>query len=385
MSERVLIVGAGPAGLSVARAYREAGGRGRVTLIGAETHAPYRRPPLSKEYLRGEMARDGLALEGTDWYHEAGVELHLGVRALALDSDRRTVLTDTVGELGYDACALTTGAAPSRPDIPGIHDPAVHTFRTIEDSDRLGGLLGRGARVAVVGSGFIGCEAAASAAVRGAEVTLVSDEEAPQARRLGAEVGSLIAGWLEELGVRLRMGRPVQRIEGGGRLVLEDGGRVDFEVGVLALGISPHVALAEEGGLDLEDGRIVCDASGRSSAPGVWAASDPARLLNVAAGRRLTVEHWGEALTQGEVVGRSIAGETARWDQAPGFWSVIGERALKYVAWGDGHDEVRLAEHEGAFTAHYGQDGVCVGVLTHGRDEDHERGRDLVLRGAPMP
>ncbi len=236
----------------------------------------------------------------------------------------------------------------------------------------------------VVGSGFIGCEAAASLALSGREVTLVSDEPAPHARRLGGEVGARIAAWLEDAGVRLRMGSPVERLEPTG-VTLEGGERLSAGTVVSALGIQPAVEPAVVAGLDLDGGRIACDAAGRTSAAGVFAAGDVARLHHAVAGRRLTVEHWGEALAQGVVAGRAAAGDaTAAWDQVPGFWSTIGRRTLKQAAWGDGHDEVRLEDHGEAWSAWFLRDGRCVGVLTHDRDDDYERGRELVAAGAAL-
>ena len=254
-------------------------------------------------------------------------------------------------------------------------------MRSREDSDAL---RAAGSSVAVVGSGFVGCEAAASLALTGREVTLVTDEPMPQSRRLGGRVGIRIAAWLEDTGVRLRLASPVESLDLSG-VTLEGGERVHADTVVSALGIEPAVEPAEAAGLDLEEGRIACDAAGRTSAPGVFAAGDVARLHHPLAGRRLSVEHWGDALAQGGVAGRAAAGdEHAAWEEVPGFWSTIGRRTLKQAAWGDGHDEVRLEEHGEAWTAWLLRDGRCVGVLTHDRDEDYERGRGLVAEGARL-
>ncbi len=184
----------------------------------------------------------------------------------------------------------------------------------------------------------------------------------------------------------MRLGAGVEGFGEGGRAVIVDGAEIPSEVTVVATGVRPRIDLAEDAGLDMEAGRVRTDASMRTSARDVFAVGDIALAENPRAGRRLAVEHWGEALAHGEVAGRVLAGADARWDQAPGFWSTIGERTLKYVAWGDGHDEVRLDRgDDGSFTAWYGRDGAVVGVLTHGRDGDYERGRELVESGAPLP
>jgi 3-phenylpropionate/trans-cinnamate dioxygenase ferredoxin reductase component len=381
----LVVIGGGPAGLAAARGYRDGGGRGEVVILAREPHPPYRRPPLTKDYLRGELDRAELQLEAPQWFADSEVLLETGVTALALDPEARLVHTEERAELSFEHCVLATGAQPQRPDLPGADDPAVHTVRTVEDSDALQ-QLEPGAGVIVVGSGFIGCEAAVSLAARGLRVELVTDEEQPHARRLGNEVGELLAGWLREAGVGLRLGRPVAAIEAGGRgVVLESGERLEASTVVLALGIEPDVELGRAAGLEVASDRLVCDESGRTSAERVLAAGDAARFLNPVAGRHLGVEHWGEALAQGESAGRTAAGSEARWDAVPGFWSTIGERTIKQAAWGDGHDEVRLRDSGDGWTAWYGREGRCVGVLTHQRDEDYERGSELVAAGAPLP
>ena len=241
----LVIVGGGAAGLAAARGYRDAGGDGEVVMLAGEPRPPYRRPPLTKEYLRGELDAAELPLEAPEWFAQNRVRIETGTWAVKLDPGARTVTTEEQGELSYDRCVLATGARPKRPGLPGADDPAVHTVRRVEDSDCLR-QFGPGDWVVVVGSGFIGCEAAASLAMRGVEVELVTDERQPQAARLGDEVGARIAGWLTEDGVTLRLGRPVAEIEPGGRaLSLEGGQRIEASAVVLALGISPTSSWAE--------------------------------------------------------------------------------------------------------------------------------------------
>jgi NADPH-dependent 2,4-dienoyl-CoA reductase/sulfur reductase-like enzyme len=380
-----LIVGAGPAGLSAARGYRDAGGDAELVLLGAEPHHPYERPPLTKDYLRGEHGREELFMEPRGRYRELGIDLRLRHAAAELDPGAGVVVTEQGEQLRFGACVLATGSAPKRLPVPGGDGGHLLTIREMESSERLQSQAAAGTTATVVGSGFIGCEAAASLAMRGCEVTLVSDEDAPHATHLGDEVGAILASWLAEAGVALHMGAGVDSFSADGRSVSVGGQDVVSDVTVVAVGVEPRVGLAERAGLDVEDGRVRTDASMRTSAESVLAAGDVALAFNPPAGRRLPVEHWGEALSQGEVAGRTLAGEDARWEQAPGFWSTIGTRTLKYVAWGDGHDEVRLdAGDDGSFTAWYGQDGTVVGVLCHERDHDYERGRELVESGAPL-
>ena len=183
----------------------------------------------------------------------------------------------------------------------------------------------------------------------------------------------------------LHLGAGVESIEPG--VVRVPGApAIEADLVLTAAGVRPRAELAEAAGLEVRDGRIVTDERMRTSAPGVYAAGDVALATNAAAGRRLPVEHWGEALNHGEVAGAQAAGGDAEWATAPGFWSTIGERTLKHVAWGDGFDEARLVVHPGGgWTVWYGRGGTTVGVLTHECDEDYEHGRGLVERARPLP
>ena len=384
--ERLVIVGGGPAGLSTARAYRGAGGRGGITILASEPYPPYRRPPLTKEYLRGELPQDELPMLEQNWYEENNVELKLSTTATALAPERMTVETEDA-EIPYDACVLATGSEPLRPPISGAGDPDVRVVRTIEDSVQLQERVEKGSCALVVGSGFIGCEAAASLAMRGVEVTVISLENLPQELRLGEEVGNRILSWLRAQGVQTRFGAGIEGIERGDRTFTVDfeGGSVDAETVVLGVGVKPRIGLAENAGLETNESGIVTDSSMRTSAPSVFAVGDISYAYNESAGRYLHVEHWGEALNHGQVAGEVIAGGEATWGVAPGFWSTIGENTLKYVAWGDGWDNAEFVDHSGgAFSVRYGYEGVCVGVLTHNADSEYERGRGLVESKSSM-
>jgi len=384
--EHLVIVGGGPAGLATARAYRQNGGQARVTILTSEPYAPYNRPPLTKEYLRGEASPDDLPIESEGWYEENGVELRLSTVAAALNRNDQTVELDDGGELSYDACVLATGSEPIRLPVPGADDPEILVMRTVENSRRLRVRVGENGKAVVVGSGFIGCEAAASLALRGADVTLISLEEPPQQARLGREVGDRIEGWLRGYGVNLRLGTSLEEIErsdSGYELSVDGAGTIFAGTVLFGTGVTPRMGLAEEAGLQV-DGGVITDSSMRTSAPGIFAVGDIAKAYNESAGRHLSVEHWGDALEHGRIAGTVISGGEAAWGMAPGFWSTIGDKTLKYWAWGDGWDEQHFEDRGEAFAVWYGKEGTLVGVLSHNADEDYESGRELIERGTPF-
>jgi 3-phenylpropionate/trans-cinnamate dioxygenase ferredoxin reductase component len=381
----LLVLGGGPAGLSAARSYRAAGGAGAVAIVTDEHRMPYNRPPLTKDLLRGESSEDELPIEPEAWLQEHAVRLLSG-RATILDADQHTVSLSGGRELHYRSCVLATGAEPTRLPVPGADHPAVRVVRTLDHVRELTARLADGDAVVVIGSGFIGCEIAASLRRRGQRVTLISDEQEPNAARLDLEAARRIHGWLEQEGVGVSLGTEVDEIAAvDGTLEVRAGPvRANGKVVVMAAGVAPRGELAAAAGLELAGGAVPVDAAMRTERAGLYAAGDVAFAHNASAGRRLRVEHWGDALGQGEIAGRAVAGQDAQWDAVPGFWSTIGDHTLKYAAWGDGFEDSRLEQHgDGAFTAWYGREGTIVGVLAHEADEDYERGRSLIAEGAP--
>lgn len=381
----LLVIGSGPAGSNAATAYRKAGGTGPVRLLSADHEPPYARPPLSKEFLRAEAGEQDLPLEDPDFYRDRDIELHLADGVAALDTANREVRTDRGRRWRYGSCVLALGAGPVRPPVDGADHPGVLVLRSASDGRTLRRTAGQDGEAVVVGAGFIGCEASVSLARRGMRVTLVFPDAWPQAPRLGEAAGRLLAGWLTGEGVRLLPETRLTGIDNGTRVLLDGHRPLDADLVLLATGMRPDSALASAAGLATAQGRVCTDQHLRTSAPGVYAAGDVALAHNSRAGRRLAVEHWGEALTMGEIAGRNAAGSNLSWDNAPGFWSVIGDRVIKYTAWGDGFDETELVRHpDGGVTVWYGHRGTVAGVLTHNADEDYERGTTLVEAHAPM-
>ncbi|WP_460811066.1 NAD(P)/FAD-dependent oxidoreductase [Microlunatus endophyticus] len=282
---------------------------------------------------------------------------------------------------------LATGSRPAVLPVEGADHPGVIYVRDRASGERLRGLRGADIRAVVIGSGFIGCEAAASLARTGTMVTMLTPEAVPHERRLGPDAGHRVAEWLRSDGVDLQTDAKVSRIERDGdgwQVTLADGRALGCDAVVSASGATPDASLAREAGLSIRDDAIAVDASMRSSDQQIWAAGDVASAVNRAAGRPLRVEHWGEAETMGEIAGRAIAGQGAAWDQPPGFWSEIGDRTLKYSAWGDGFDHAELLENAAGWAVVYAGDGLIVGVLCHEWDDVYEHAQQLISDRRPF-
>jgi 3-phenylpropionate/trans-cinnamate dioxygenase ferredoxin reductase subunit len=381
----LLIVGGGPAGFSAAKAYREHERDAAVAIVADEHVMPYERPPLTKEFLRGELAIEQLPLESETWLDEQNVALISG-RAVTLDTERRELSLSGGRSLSYRTCLLATGAEPTRLPVSGADHPRVQVVRTLDDVRTLLDRLSDSSEVAVIGSGFIGCEIASSLRQRGLKVALISDETAPNTNRLGPESARILRSWLEDDGVELHLGTAVERLEHGpsGVDVIAGETRVPADVVVMASGVKPRSELALAAGLELDEGAVPVDASMRTSREGLLAAGDVCKAQNLAAGRALRVEHWGDALTHGEIAGTIAAGARASWDGVPGFWSTIGDHTVQYAAWGDGFDEAHLSRHaDGGFTTWYVKAGRVVGVLAHESEQDYEAGQQQIKAGAP--
>ena len=386
MSEQIdlLVVGGGPAGHAAVRAYLDAGGPGPLVMVSEDPHPPYNRPPLSKDYLRGESAEDALPLDPPEFYPGHGIELLTADAVIELRAEARQAVTRSGRTLGYQSCILATGSTPNRLPVPG-GDMAL-ALRWLDQARVLRDAAQGANSAVVIGSGFIGCEVAASLAHRGLAVTMVSNEARPQLGRLGDAVAELITGWLEAAGVQLMGNATVLDVAAGRIVQLDHGVTLSADLVLAAVGVSPRGELADRAGATMRDGRVLVDASMRTSVDGLLAAGDVALAFNADAGRYLAVEHWGEAENMGKVAGTVAAGGDASWSGPPGFWSEIGEHTLKYAAWGDGFDDVRAIHHDdGGLTVWYIRDGATVGVLTSEADDDYERGSDLVVAGSPAP
>lgn len=333
----IVIVGAGLAAAKAAEALRDLGHDGPITVIGAESHPPYERPPLSKDYLQGKAERDSVFTFDAAWYADHDVTVRTGVRATALDREARTVGLDTGESLPYEHLVLATGSR-ARP-LPGAD--GVHYLRTLDDSDALRDVFEKGGRLGVVGGGWIGLEAAAAARGAGLEVTVVEPAEQPLLGALGAELGKVFADLHRAHGVDLRTGTGVRAVEPGGRgLVLEDGTTIETDAVLVGIGAMPNVELAEASGLETAEGGVAVDAGLRTSDPHVFAVGDIAAAENPTVGRRVRVEHWANALNQPRVAAANILGGSEVYDRLPYFFTDQYQLGMEYLGLSTGYDDV---------------------------------------------
>ncbi|WOI56040.1 NAD(P)/FAD-dependent oxidoreductase [Palleronia sp. LCG004] len=384
----IVVLGAGQAASALIGRLRQEGFEGEITLVGAEPVPPYQRPPLSKGYLLGDFARERLFLRSDAFYDDNRVRLMLGTPASDLDTDARTV---RVGEevLHYDQLAICTGLLPrTLPEEMGGTLDGVFTIRTLADIDRIEPRLGSASRMLVVGGGYIGLEAAAVARKLGVEVTLI---EAAQ-RILGRVAATETAGYFRELhrrnGVEIRESTALKRLTGAAGTVtgaeLEDGSRIDCDLVIVGIGMIPRCAIAEEAGIEVDNG-VAVDARGRSSDPHVWAAGDCASLS--IRGQRLRIESVGNAIDMGEQVARNMLGADEDYLPAPWFWSDQYDVKLQIAGLNHGHDRVvaRPGKSEGERSHWYYRDGALIAVDAMNDARAYMIGKRLIEAGKSAP
>jgi 3-phenylpropionate/trans-cinnamate dioxygenase ferredoxin reductase subunit len=341
-NQTFLIVGASLAGAKAAETLRAEGFDGRLMLVGAETERPYERPPLSKEYLRGEAGREKVYVHDEGFYAEQDIELRLGRSAVSLDPHTRELALDDGERLRYDRLLLATGAEPRRLAIPGGDLPGVMYLRSVEDSDALRERLDRGGSVVVVGAGWIGAEVAASARQRGLEVTVVEPAAVPLERVLGREVGAVYRDVHADHGVEMLLGTGVEAFEGGKaveRVRTSDGRELPCDFVVVGVGVTPRTDLPAQAGLEVDNGVLV-DERLESSAPGVYAAGDVANAHHPFYGERIRVEHWANALNQGPAAARSMLGGPEAYARLPYFFSDQYDVGMEYSGFARDWDRV---------------------------------------------
>lgn len=348
-AEPIVIIGGGLASASASRALREQGYDGDVVLVTAEPHHPYERPPLTKDYLRGDADRSSAFTAGEGWYEDHAVDVRLSTTVVGLDAgDRRLTFADG-GGLRYDKLLLATGSTPRPLAMPGSDLLGVHSLRTVESSDLLHESLlaakrdGAG-RLVVVGDGWIGLEVAASARMMGLAVTVLGRGPVPLAKILGTEIG----GWYGDVhranGVELRTDVQVRRIVGADQRVtgveLTDGSIVEADVVVAGIGAIPNVGLAAAAGLELRDpslgGGVAVDGRLQTSVTGIFAAGDIASIPSPQWGRPIRVEHWATALKTGPHAAKAMLGAEAAYDKLPYFFSDQFDTGMEYTGFVEG-------------------------------------------------
>ncbi|GGL85167.1 oxidoreductase [Streptomyces fumigatiscleroticus] len=378
---RVVVVGAGMAGVQTAVALREQGFTGTVTLIGAEPHQPYDRPPLSKAVLLGKAEGSAFDVD----FASLGIELRLGREVLGVRPGDHELDTAR-GTVPYDVLVIATGAEPVR--LPGTEDvPGVHLLRTLDDAERLRPVLARQHDIVVVGAGWIGAEFATAAREAGCAVTVVEAADRPLAGALPAEVAAPMAAWYADSGAVLRTHARVAHVEPGA-VVLDDGTRLPAGAVVVGVGARPATAWLAGSGIALGDhGEVLADERLRASVPDVYAVGDCASFPSGRYGERLLVHHWDNALQGPRTVAANIIGETpAVYDPVPYFWSEQFGRFVQYA----GHHtsaDTRLwrGDPSGpAWTVCWLREGRLTALLAVGRPRDLAQGRRLIEAGTPM-
>jgi len=368
MSKQTFVIaGASLAGAKAAQELREHGFDGRVVLIGSEPERPYERPPLTKDYLRGESEREKTYVHTAGFYEEHDIELMTGTTVTAIDPDGSRVTLDGGRELSYDRLLLTTGSEPRRISAPGAELDGIHYMRSIADCDVLRRRLDDSRRVAVVGAGWIGSEFAASARQLGLEVTVIDPLALPNERIFGVEVGGFYRDVHVKHGVEMLLGQGIEAFEGPGtvaRLRTSAGRVVECDFAVVGIGIAPRTGLAADAGLAVDNG-VVTNARLETSAPGIFAAGDVASAWHPFYEHHIRVEHWANALNQGPAAARAMLGEDVSFDRIPYFFSDQYDVGMEYSGYATSWDQVvfRGDRDGGEFVAFWLSDGRVVGGM----------------------
>jgi 3-phenylpropionate/trans-cinnamate dioxygenase ferredoxin reductase subunit len=376
------------AGGSAAIGIRDAGFDGEVVLAGAEPHPPYERPPLSKAFLRGEVARDRLDLRPGATWEQRGIEVRPGSVVAAIDPAAGEATFEDGSVLAFERAVLATGSRNRRLDLPGIGLRGVVDLRTVDDALRLREAAVPGARAVVVGMGFIGSEVAASLRALGVEVTALLRGAAPLDRVLGPEIGAVLAGVHDQHGVRLLPRSRLAAFEGSdGALraaVTEDGRRIECDLVVVGVGVVPNVELARDAGL-AEDNGVVVDERCRTGAPNVFASGDMASFPLGATGPHVRIEHFQHAVRHGRAAGLSAGGAGEPFDDVPWFWSDQYDQHLQYAGWHRTWDgfEVRGSLGDRSFVGFFCEGGLVRSVVSLNRNRDLRRAIPAIGRAIP--
>jgi len=388
--ERVeyLLIGGFASGYCAAE-LRKRGADGSILLLGREPEPPYERPPLSKEYLRGEAKREDAYVNPVSWYEENGVELRTATSVMSLDVEGKTAKLQGGDEIEFEKALIATGANVNILRVEGAAQEGIHYLRAFGNSDGIREAAEGADRVVLIGGSYIGCEVAASLTAKGTDCAIVMMEDVALSRTFGEEAGRWFHELLESKGVEIHGGETLQSFEGDGDVkgVVTDSGKViEGDAVVVGAGVKPDVMLAQKAGLEVDDG-IVCDATLQTSVEGIYAAGDVCSYDSRVHGRRLRVEHWDVAMQQGQHAARSMMGEGKPYEVVPYFFSDLADWAgLEYVGPATDWDEVVWRGDRGAgeFAVFYVKDGKVVGALTVERSEELAHARTLLAEGVDV-
>ncbi|HWF74079.1 MAG TPA: FAD-dependent oxidoreductase, partial [Solirubrobacteraceae bacterium] len=387
-----LLIGGGLAAASCARVLRERGAEGKILMVGREAGLPYDRPPLSKGYLRGVEGREDLLWKPAEWYAEQEIETLTRCSAMKLDPGEKTVKLSNKEVVGFDKALVATGANVRRLNVPGAELEGIHYLRTLGNADAIRADAA-GKRVVLIGGSYIGTEVAATLTELGSSCTIVMMEPVVLSRTFGERAGRFFQERLTEHGIAVHGSDELERFEGVDgqvtRVVLGSGRSLEAEAVIIGAGAMPDVMLARGAGLELADGGgVKVDSRLATSAPGIYAAGDTAEYESVVHdGRRIRVEHWDVALTQGRAAAANMLGADRPYDVVPYFFSDLSDWAsLEYVGPAFDWDEevVRGSMDEGAFSVWYLHEGRVAAALSVGRSEDLMHARRLIAGGGAL-
>ena len=379
------IVGGGAAGEAAGEALREFGFRGRIVLVTQEDARPYDRTKLSKAFLSGDADEEALPLRDEDFYERHGIEVLRGATVTRLDAEAKTIEFEVAEPLKYDRALIATGGTPRTLDVPGADRDGVYLLRSRADAERLVQEIDAVESAVIIGSSFIGMEAAASLTKRGLEVTVVSQDEAPFERTLGAEVGAFFQRVHEEKGVTFHLGVGVESIgdeDGELRVLLDNGENVTGNLVLVGVGVTPATGFLDGVTTHDKDGGVIVD-SHLAAGNDLWAAGDIAHFPDARTGERVRIEHWRLAQQHGRTAAQNMAGGATSYQGVPFFWSGQFGVSLRYVGHAEDWDEVVIDGDLDAkkFIAYYVQGDAVLAAGGVGRDKEMTALHALMLAG----
>jgi 3-phenylpropionate/trans-cinnamate dioxygenase ferredoxin reductase subunit len=384
-----LLVGGGMASAHCAAELRRRGAEGSILLAGREPEPPYERPPLSKEYLRGEASREDAHVNSREWYGQNGVELATGVNVMSLDPAARTAKLQGGEEVGFGGALLATGAMVNILRVEGAENEGIHYLRAFGNSDAIRVDAETAEHVVLIGGSYIGTEVAASLTAKGVKCTIVMMEDVALSRVFGEDAGRWFQQTIESHGVTVHAGEELEAFEGDGRVgavLTKSGMAIECDAVVVGAGVRPDAMLAQRAGLEVDDG-IVCDAKLATSAAGIYAAGDCCSYDSVVHGRRIRVEHWDVAMQQGMHAAGNMLGEDRDYDVVPYFFSDLADWAsLEYVGpAAEWDEEIWRGDRDGGeFSVWYLKGGRVAGALSVGRSEDLAEARRMLADGVDV-